>query len=257
MSKVIIVEGKDIVQRTKMALRALAPCLPPKGSKILIKPNLVEPLSKNSGAVTRPEIIEGILQFLGNRFKIVVGEGAAIYETEKCFKKAEYYKILSKYNIRIVNLNRGPFVKVKLDGKVWKTIEIAEVAAESFIISVPILKEHSFGVTLGLKNMMGILKPKSGYPNKSYIHEKFAQKICDLVLVIKPCLTVVDATTAMYGSHLYGRLKRFDQTIVSKDVVACDLVGAKILGHEKISYLDLALKRKVGCIPKEVKKIRL
>jgi len=257
MSKVIIAKGEDIAKRTKAALQALSPFLPEKGSKILIKPNLVEPLPKDSGAITRPEIIEGIIQFLGKDFEIIVGEGSAFEETEECFEKAGYYEILSGYNVEIVNLNKGPFVKVKIDGNIWKEIEIAEIAKESYIISVPILKEHAFLVTLGIKNMMGILKPKGGYPNKSYIHSDFSEKICDLVSKIKPSLTVIDATTGMYGSHLYGELKRFDMTIVSEDVLAADIVGAKILGHDfkEVPYLNSALKRKIGFLPKEVKEI--
>lgn len=257
MSKVVIAKGRDIVERTKTGLRALSPRLPEKGSKILIKPNLVEPFPKDSGAITRPEIIEGIIQFLRNDFEIIVGEGASITETEKCFEKAGYYDVLSKYNVEIVNLNKGPFTVVKLNGNVWKEIEIAEVAKESYIISVPVLKEHAFKVTLGIKNMMGILKPRGGYPNKSCVHTQFGEKICDLVSGVKPSLTVIDATTGMFGSHLYGKLKRFDMTIVSEDILAADIIGAKILGHDykEIPYLDLALKRKVGFLPKEVREI--
>ena len=40
MSKVIIARGKDIVKRTLLALRELSPSLPPKNSRILIKPKL-------------------------------------------------------------------------------------------------------------------------------------------------------------------------------------------------------------------------
>jgi uncharacterized protein (DUF362 family) len=33
-----------------------------------------------------------------------------------------------------------------------------------YIISVAVLKEHAFQVTLCLKNMMGIIMPKGDYP---------------------------------------------------------------------------------------------
>jgi uncharacterized protein (DUF362 family) len=82
MSKVLVARGKDITKRTLAALEMLSPLLPRKGSKILIKPNLVEPRPKDSGAVTRPEVIEALIQFLGNRnYEIYVGEGAAILHT--------------------------------------------------------------------------------------------------------------------------------------------------------------------------------
>lgn len=264
MSRVIVTMGKNITERTLTSLKTLSPKLPEENSKILIKPNLVEPMPKDSGAITRPEIIEGVIQYLQSlgKYEIYVGEGAAIYETEKCFEEAKYYDILSKYDVKFVNLNEGPFVKLKIeDGKIWKEVEVAKLATESYIISTPVLKEHAFQVTLSLKNMMGILKPRGGYPNKSYIHpdtdKNFAERLCDLLTVVKPNLTVIDATTGMFGSHLYGRIKEFDLTIASEDALAADIVCAKILGHEKVFYLDLALKRKIGKLPTEIKEVKV
>jgi len=263
MSKVIIAKGKDIVKRTLLALRELSPSLPPKNSRILIKPNLVEPMPKNSGAVTRPEVIEGIIQFFGDEnYEIIVGEGSAIWETEKCFERAGYYEVLSKYKVKLVNLNRDEFVKIKLDGKIWREVEISKLALESYLISVPVLKEHTFEVTLSLKNLMGILKPGKKVPLKSYIHEEedykiWAERMCDLLSRTKPTLAVIDGTTGMFGSHLYGKLKRFDLTLASEDGLACDIVGAKILGHANVYYLKLALERNIGRYPSEVEEIKV
>jgi len=263
MSRVIIAKGKDIRKRTLLALKKLSPKLPPKGSKILIKPNLVEPMPKESGAITRAEVIEGIIQFLGDKnYEIIVGEGSAIYETERCFEEAGYYEILSKYRVRIVNLNRDEFTRVRLDGKIWKEVEVSKLALESYLVSAAVLKEHAFEVTLSLKNLMGILKPKGKYPVKSYIHEEddyriWAERMCDLLSKIKPKLAIIDGTTGMFGSHLYGMLKRFDLTIVSEDGLAADLVGAKILGHENVYYLKLGLERKVGNYPREVLRVNV
>ena len=154
-------------------------------------------------------------------------------------------------------MNEGNFVRVKVEGKVWKEVEISKLALESYLISAPVLKEHVFQVTLSLKNLMGILKPRGGYPNKSYIHAEddekiWAERLCDLLLAVKPRLAVIDATTGMFGSHLYGRLEEFNSTIASEDVLAADLVGAKLLGHEKVFYLELALKRGIGKKPTKV-----
>lgn len=262
--RVVLAKGKNIAERTFKGLNELSPSLPREG-KILIKPNLVEPMPKDSGAVTRPELIEGVIQYLQTcgRYEIYVGEGAAIHETDKCFREAEYYDILSQYDIKFVNLNDGPFVKLKIEnGKVWREVEVAKLAAESYIISAPVLKEHAFEVTLSLKNMMGILRPRGGYPNKSYIHKEgnyqiWAERLCDLLIAIKPSLTVTDATTGMFGSHLYGALRKFDLTIASEDALAADIVGAKTLGHENVLYLQSALKRGIGKSPTEVKRIEV
>lgn len=262
MSVVLVAKGRDIIKRTLMALNKLSPRLPKKGSKILIKPNLVEPRPKDSGAITRPEIIEAVIQFLGDRnYQIYVGEGAAILNTSRCFEKANYLYLEAKYNVKLVDLNQGEFVKVEVDGNYWKEFEIAKIVKEvDYLISAAVLKHHPFQVTLTLKNMMGVLKPGAQYPVKSYIHREDNQKIwadrlVDLVFKVKPNLAVIDATTGMFGSHLSGRLKDFDLTLVSEDALACDIVGAKLLQYKKVLHLDVALKRKLGMAPKQVESI--
>lgn len=264
MSRVLAAKGKDITKRTLIALEKLSPRLPRKGSKILIKPNLVEPMPRYSGAITRPEVIEAIIQFFGDRnYKIYVGEGAAILDTSKCFQKAGYLHLQRKYNIKIVDLNQGGFIKMGTDGRYWREFEVAGILKEvDYLISAAVLKQHSFQVTLCLKNIMGVLKPGPRYPVKSYMHrennmEIWAQRLMDLIFKVKPNLGVIDATTGMFGSHLSGRLKKFDITLVSEDVLACDIVGAKFLGYERVLHLDLALERKLGRKPSRVESIMI
>jgi len=262
MSRVLVAKGKDIAKRTLMALEKLSPQLPSKGSTILIKPNLVEPRPRDSGAVTRPEVIEAVIQFLGDKnYKIHVGEGAAILDTSRCFEKASYLYLEGKYNIKLVDLNQGEFVKVKVNGNHWKEFEIAKIVKEAdYVISVAVLKHHPFQITLTLKNMMGVLKPGARYPVKSYIHrednhEIWADRLADLVFEVRPNLAVIDATTGMFGSHLSGRLKEFDLTLISEDALACDILGAKLLEYEKVFHLDLALKRRLGTEPTQIESI--
>jgi len=158
MSKVIVCYGKDIIERTIQALRILNPPQPPKKTKIIIKPNIVEPVAKDSGCVTRPEVIEGIIRFFCDQsYEIYLVEGAAVRDTMKCFKEAGYLYLEKNYALKIRDLHTLPFVKA--EGKVWKEFEIAELFKEAYIISAPVLKQHPFHVTLSLKNMMGILKP--------------------------------------------------------------------------------------------------
>jgi uncharacterized protein (DUF362 family) len=259
MSRVIICYGEDIIERTITALKILSPSLPPENTKIIIKPNIVEPRSKDSGSVTRPEVIEGVLKFLGTHsYEIYLVEGAAVLDTMKCFKEAGYLYLEKKYPLKVLDLHKLPFVKVK--GKVWKEFEIAALCKEAYIISVPVLKQHPFHVTLSLKNMMGILKPRQTYPTKAYMHEEtdknvWAERLLDLIMQAKPRLAVIDATTGMFGSHLQGRLKTFNATIVSEDALACDLVGARFLGYKNVFYLDMALKGGLGELPTVTEKV--
>jgi uncharacterized protein (DUF362 family) len=249
--KVIICEGKNPVTRTRKALEALAPRLPSKDSRILIKPNLVEPMAPESGAVTRPEIVGGIIQFLDDKkYEIIIGESSAI-DTTRALELGGYFKLAQKYNVQVVNFDDHKFVKVKLDGEDWKEAEVTSFAIDvDYLISVAVLKEHAYVVTLCMKNMMGILAPY-GIPSKRYMHKEenpklWAIRLCDLLTRFKPDLSIVDGTTAMYGSHLYGKLSRLNLTICGKDVVAVDEICAKLLGHDRVFYIEMAKKRGIG-----------
>jgi len=260
MSEVVVVEGKDIVERTYVALKEIKPNLPKGKFKVLIKPNLVEPMSNDSGAVTRKETVEGIVKFFEKKeCEIIIGEGASILNTTECFEKAGYYELAEKYNVKIIDLNKTEFISVK--GKYWN-FEISKLVKECYLISAAVLKEHPFEVTLALKNLMGILKPRENYPTKAYMHfehdrEKWAKRLCDLARAAKPSLAVIDATTAMLNSHLFGKLKTLNLTLASEDILACDFVAANLLGHKEVFYLNLALEEKIGNKPTKIKKIKL
>jgi uncharacterized protein (DUF362 family) len=248
--RVVVVRSADPIRRTVLALEKLNPSLPEKGSRILIKPNLVEPMPPSSGAITRPEIVEGIIKFLrDSNYDILVGEGSAHLDTFQCFRVAGYDGLESSYAIKLVDLNQGRFLKVM--GDFW-SFEVNRIVREvDYIISAAVLKEHAFEVTLTLKNLMGLLKPIGSYPVKAYMHQEedmevWARRLCDLVKAIKPSLGVIDATTGMFGSHVRGRLRRFDLTLASEDLVACDRVGASLLGHEDVLHIRLAAQAGLG-----------
>lgn len=253
-NRVVIYHGVNIQERTFKALKELAPQLPQQGAKILIKPNLFEARPANSGGVTRPEVIEGILQYLGDKYQIFIGESSASWNTWSAFEKAGYLNLAQKYKIQLVNFDQGNFVEIKTENPLWPKIEITELISKvDYLISVAVLKEHPYQVTLCLKNMMGIIRPQKdrAKANKHYMHreddqEIWAQRLCWLLKQVKIHLGVIDGTTAMLGSRDGGRLEKKDLTIAGEDPLAVDIVGAKILDHPKVFYLETALAQNIG-----------
>ncbi len=75
---------------------------------------------------------------------------------------------------------------------------LPQIAMDSFLISVPVLKAHTLaGVTLGLKNMMGLLPPTkycAGGWGKSSFHEDVHGSVADLNRYRAPDFTLLDAT---------------------------------------------------------------
>ncbi|MBL7147519.1 MAG: DUF362 domain-containing protein [Nanoarchaeota archaeon] len=263
MSKVIICKHKNIKERTIKSLTLLKPKLPANGSTILIKPNLVEPMPKESGAITRPEIVEGIIEFFSTQgnYKFIIGESSSGYNTKTCFDIAGYTKTFKKKNIKLINFDDGGYILTNINNKLWNRVYVTNYLFNvDYIISVAVLKEHSLvGVTLSIKNMMGTLKSIGKFPNKQYTHkekikkqEKLNSRLCDLLSIRKPNLGVIDGTTGMYGSHINGKLKQMDLTCVGEDIVFLDKVCASILGHKSIYHIQLAGERGLGSLKGEV-----
>ena len=67
-----------------------------------------------------------------------------------------------------------------------------DVLTADVVINVPIAKHHSLArLTLGGKNLLGVIQDRSG------IHANLGQRIADLVSLVRPTLTVVDAVRTL------------------------------------------------------------
>lgn len=216
---------------------------------VIIKPNLVEP--SHPPTTTDVRVVEGIISALRNAGiqNIIVAEGSGTGDTKDNFALLGYAGL----NAELVDLDREKAVAVPVDNPyVWKEIMIPEILLNKFIVSVPVLKEHSMcGVTVSLKNMIGLLPEKyySGYwtYKKSQVHKYDTHGcIADLMSVVCPDLAIVDASIGMKGSHLSGTPINPPVNIIygSNDPLEADQFGCRLLGRDwqKIKYLQMIAK---------------
>ncbi len=213
---------------------------------LVIKPNIVEPSPPPT--TTDVRVVEGIIKALKESGiqEIIIAEGSGSGDTIENFDQLGY----SKLNIKLIDLNREKTITLPVKNyKVWKEIIVPEIILDKFIISVPVLKEHSMcGVTISLKNMVGILPERyySGYwiYKKSMIH-KFNTDGCivDIVNIIKPDMAIVDATIGMKGSHLSGSPIKPPINLVygSANPLEADQYGCELLRRNwrDICYLQM------------------
>lgn len=63
-------------------------------------------------------------------------------------------KLCEEYNVKWVNMSKGPFRKVKLEnGLVIKEVEVAEILFHTELITIPVMKTHDKTViTCAIKN---------------------------------------------------------------------------------------------------------
>ena len=127
---------------------------------------------------------------------------------------------------------------------------LPRIVFESFLISVPVLKAHSLaGVTLTMKNMIGLAPPahyqQGGNWKKASFHQRIQEAVLDLNRYRTPDFTLLDATIGMQEAHLWGptcdpppnRLAAsFDPVAV--DSYGCGLLGIKwdSIGHVRMAH---------------------
>ncbi|MHC4570982.1 MAG: DUF362 domain-containing protein [Planctomycetota bacterium] len=219
----------------------------PNSGLIIIKPNLTN--SDGPPVTTNVAAAEAVYQYCKAHCKaeIAIGEGCGNGTTEESYQANGYSKLAKKYGIPLFDFNQEKTVLVKnKDARQLKEFHMPKIVQEAFIISLPILKDHSFTkTTVALKNMFGIAPEPfyCGSWNKSKLHSPSTHKsVVDVCLYKKPDLCVVDAAVALTGMHLSGRRKKIGLILAGFDPVAVDAVGSELLGHnpKRIEYLRLS-----------------
>ncbi len=218
------------------------------GDRILIKPNLVSwdfdlPFPPY-GVVTTSAVMHALVRVLheGGYTNLTIGEASLGIKGSvagKIFGVLGYPKLRDRYGVELADFNEGKFEKIDLDGI---TLSVAVKALESDrIISVPVLKTHNqCKVSLGIKNFKGCLNRKS----KIHCHGRdweLDHTFPRLVEKLPAALTVIDGIFALArGPAATGKAYRKDILAVSRDVFACDLVGAALLGYDAAEVEHLA-----------------
>ena len=214
--------------------------------RILIKPNYIDASHPSTGVTTDARVVEGIIKFLKEKGlnNIVIGEGSGLSDTMRAFETAGIDKVASRWKVDLMDLNDDEYVIADVPSPLaLKIVRIAKTALNSTIISVPKLKLHRMaGVTLSLKNMMGVVSPKG------QIHRSLSKKIADLVSLVKPRLAVIDGIIGGEGHELAKKPVEMNLVIAGLDPVAVDTVGAAVMDFnpKKAEHLTLAAKKGLG-----------
>ena len=221
--------------------------------RIIVKPNMVN--NSPPQVTTDVRCVMAIVHYLRERIdtEIVVAEGSGEGSTLDNLKLNGYEQITKKFGVELVDLDALPVKKYSSPkAGEYKEIYLPEYLEGAALVSVPPAKDHTITrVTLGLKNMVGCLSAKhySGYWSykKSQIHAvNTDQAIADLMLYVRPHLTIIDGIEGLAGGHLSGRPPHppIGKVIASTDVLAADREAARLLGHDPDNIGHLFLARK-------------
>jgi uncharacterized protein (DUF362 family) len=114
------------------------------------------------------------------------------------------------------------------------------------LVNAPIAKHHSSaGLTLGLKNLMGVTGDERGR-----WHWQLNEAIADINRAVRSHLTLIDASALMLRGGPTGgnpsNLKRLDTFLAASNVVAADAEAAKLFGETAADLPCLPLAEKAG-----------
>ena len=248
MSRVTTVKFTDYRSSIARALDlAEAADLLPRHGLIIIKPNLTN--SSPPPVTTSVEAAEAVYDYCKARTKadIAIGDGCGNGVTADVFAALGYTALAEKRGIRLIDFNDAETTLLEdTNALQLKQFHIPSVVRDAFVISLPVLKDHSFsGTTIAMKNMFGIAPGKfyaNGW-NKAKLHRPSTdESIVDICRYKSPDLSVVDASVALSGMHLSGIPNRLGLILASFDPVAVDTVGSRLMGHDprRLPYLALS-----------------
>ena len=118
-------------------------------------------------------------------------------------------------------------------------------------------KHHGLSrLTLGIKNSMGVIGG-----NRGSLHHDLGQSLADLATVIKPKLTLIDATRILLNNGPQGGnladVRRLDTLIASADPVAADAYATTLFELRPDAIDSTVAAYRMGLGEMDLEKIRV
>ena len=263
----------ELVSEINSAVKEIFDALGGKGlikssGNVYIKPNGID---AKPYSYTRPEVVKAVIDywFDADAKNVYLMENSTQANcTRVVFESTGYKKICRETGAIPVYLDeqktkifkfagKKSAAECDADGYDLTSFEMPVTVAEKLIdrghenlyVCLPKLKTHSMtGVTLGIKNQWGFpVHTSRGMDHNYNLH----CKLIDVLSYIKPDVTLIEGVEgSIYGHYpalalADACIKPFRLLIGSKNVVAADLVGAKIFGLEKedVPHLQMAIER--------------
>lgn len=201
---------------------------------LVIKPNLCCSRTGDTGYTTDSSILEELFKiYQGLAKEIIVAESNGTNETaDRIFSVTGINDLCKKYGVKTVNLSRDELIPVDRDYSILKGFKCPRTILKAdVLINVPKMKTHHIStVSLGLKNMMGIIPG-----HKGIYHPNLAEAIADILSIRQPTLNILDGLVA-FESHgaFRGKAKIMNLLMASTDVVSLDTVACRIMGINPI-----------------------
>ena len=253
---VAVAKGDDYYKNTVAVIEAMGGMglFVKAGARVVVKPNIGWDRNPDQAADTHPAVVRALVEMA-----LDAGAGSVrvfdrtCNEERRCYQNSGIKPELEKIKDRRLKcefIDDRKFVPVKIErGRALSEWTFYKDALEAdCYINVPIAKHHGLsGLTLGMKNIMGVIGGRRGT-----IHHDIAQNLADLNTVIRPTLTVVDATRILLRNGPQGGdladVSVRQTVLASTDPVAADAYATTLFGvkPEMLATTTAAYKMGLG-----------
>jgi uncharacterized protein (DUF362 family) len=222
-----------------------------RGDLVLVKPNMAWDRTPEQAANTSPAVVAAIVSLaLAAGARRVIVTDAPINEASRVLERSGIAAAARRAGASVVLPEEARFREVDLGGRVLRDWPVLEpVLSADKIINVPAAKHHSLtGVTLGIKNLYGILGG-----DRRRLHQNIDESLADLAAFLRPTLTLVDARRVLLRNGPSGGnladVACAGTILAATDPVAVDAYTAAAFWNlSGLRHLELAAARGLGSV---------
>lgn len=247
--QMVVARGKDPARNVRAALERMGGLgrYVARGDTVVVKPNVLKGLPDHFAVTTNTQVLSAVVRACrdAGAKEVIVTDGP-IKHADSAFEKSGIKQAALEAGAKVVTPADADYVNSTLPG--WGSWPVLEpyMRADK-VITVPIVKHHSLsGTTIGMKGWFGAI---GGV--RYTLHDRIDEAIAGLAEMLKPTLTVVDATRVLMRNGPSGGnlddVREVGAVAVSRDPVAADAWGSELVGpRRKLKWLDLAEHRGLG-----------
>lgn len=262
--KVSIVKTQDPYTGVRQAIERLeSPPLPVRGSRVLVKPNICSPFPpEDNPSNTHPDVIGAMVRYLKEEGaqKVFVGDEPVWGLSSRfCYEKSGVQAVAAREGAELISFDDCQRVKKTVpQGRVYRTISLPAIVDEvDLVVNIPKMKTSAMAlVTLCIKNQLGYVP----FRQRKQFHRgvDLSYALVDIAKVVKPDLNLIDAIIASEGMGAHGgTTRRMGILVASRDMLAADIVGTRLMGFDPLEPVTNQLALKDGLSIKSVDQVEI
>lgn len=251
-----MLHGSDPAEITRRAVVAVGGMerFVQRGQTVIVKPNICHaPVGVGYGTTTHPAVVGTLvaMALAAGARKVQVMDGPFASQPDEAYARSGISAAVAAAGGEMVIMSSLAYGDAAIPAgrniHEWSVYQPALKA--DVVIDVPVAKHHgSAGLSLAMKNLMGLLEPRG----RGTFHGDLHQNIADLTTLFRPQLTVVDAVYMLMAHGPTGGslsdVRQQNTVIASPDIVAADAYAATLFGKQpqEIGYIGIGAAMGLG-----------